>query len=105
MPIYEYQCKACGHCFDKMQKMSDAALTTCPECQKEELQKLVSAAKFKLTGTGWYETDFKDKGKPPQKKAEGETKKDTKASADSKPESSSKSDSSAKSKESGSTKE
>lgn len=61
MPIYEYQCQECGHQFDKLQKMSDAALTDCPECQQASLKKLVSAPSFKLKGSGWYETDFKTK--------------------------------------------
>ena len=63
MPIYEYRCKQCGHTFDKLQKMSDDALTNCPECQEETLDKLVSAPSFQLKGQGWYATDFKDKGK------------------------------------------
>ncbi len=63
MPTYEYQCRACGHCHDEFQKMSDAPLTTCPACHAETLQKLVSAAGFQLKGTGWYATDFKSKPK------------------------------------------
>ncbi|PLY13931.1 MAG: transcriptional regulator [Sedimenticola sp.] len=59
MPIYEYRCDACGHELEKMQKMSDAPLTECPACGKEQLQKLISAAGFRLKGGGWYETDFK----------------------------------------------
>jgi len=59
MPIYEYACQDCGHLFDVLQKMSDAALTECPECGQLELKKLVSAPNFRLKGSGWYETDFK----------------------------------------------
>ncbi len=59
MPIYEYQCQECGHRFEALQKISDAQLTTCPQCQAEALKKLVSAAGFRLSGNGWYETDFK----------------------------------------------
>lgn len=59
MPIYEYQCQACGHEFEAMQKMADEPLKKCPECNKLKLQKLVSAAGFRLSGGGWYETDFK----------------------------------------------
>ncbi|MDA9096090.1 zinc ribbon domain-containing protein [bacterium] len=59
MPIYEYRCKACGHELEKLQKMSDDALTDCPQCDKPELNKLISAAGFRLSGGGWYETDFK----------------------------------------------
>ena len=63
MPIYEYKCKACEHKFDKLQKISDDPLTICPECEAAELVKLVSAAGFRLKGTGWYETDFKNSSK------------------------------------------
>ena len=59
MPIYEYQCKSCGHELEKLQRMSDPALTDCPACNESELQRLVSAAAFRLKGSGWYETDFK----------------------------------------------
>ena len=61
MPIYEYACVECGHEFDALQKLSDAPLTLCPECQQESLQKIVSAPGFRLSGSGWYETDFKSK--------------------------------------------
>ena len=59
MPFYEYRCGSCGHEFEAMQKMSDTPLTDCPDCAKPELVKLVSAAGFRLKGSGWYETDFK----------------------------------------------
>lgn len=59
MPIYEYECTACGHTLEKLQKISDPPLTRCPQCHQETLQKLVSAAGFRLKGGGWYETDFK----------------------------------------------
>ncbi len=62
MPIYEYKCNACDHRLEKLQRMSDDPLKVCPECDKDALTKLVSAAGFRLTGTGWYETDFKNKG-------------------------------------------
>ncbi len=67
MPIYEYRCQSCGHEFESMQKMSEPRLTDCPECGKAELKKMVSAAGFKLKGTGWYETDFKNSGKAGKK--------------------------------------
>ncbi len=63
MPIYEYECKACGHRLEKIQKFSDEPLKDCPVCSKPELTKLVSAAAFRLKGGGWYETDFKSGGK------------------------------------------
>lgn len=63
MPIYEYECQACWHRLEALQKMSDSPLTECPECGKSELQRLISAAAFRLKGGGWYETDFKSGGK------------------------------------------
>ena len=75
MPIYEYQCEACGHELEAIQKFSDAALKDCPVCGKSKLKKLVSAAGFQLKGTGWYATDFKDGGKSKMKKdSESESK-------------------------------
>lgn len=59
MPIYEYRCSACGHELEAMQKMSEAPLTECPACATPNLRKLISAAGFRLKGSGWYETDFK----------------------------------------------
>ena len=59
MPIYEYQCEACEHKLEKIQKMSDDPLVDCPQCHEPKLKKLVSAAAFRLKGKGWYETDFK----------------------------------------------
>jgi putative FmdB family regulatory protein len=80
MPIYEYQCKACGHVFDVLQKMSDGPLTDCPDCKEPSLKKLLSAPNFRLKGGGWYETDFKDKNK---RNLAGEAgKPDTKAAGD-----------------------
>ena len=63
MPIYEYQCGACGHQLEAMQKISEPALTECPACGKPDLKKLISAAGFQLKGSGWYATDFKNSGK------------------------------------------
>jgi putative FmdB family regulatory protein len=59
MPIYEYQCSACGHTLDALQKFSEPLLTVCPACSQPTLGKLVSAPSFQLKGTGWYATDFK----------------------------------------------
>lgn len=63
MPIYEYQCQACGEEIEALQKMSDAPLVDCPACNQPALKKKISAVAFRLKGSGWYETDFKDGGK------------------------------------------
>ncbi len=59
MPIYEYQCKECGHELDALQKISDPPLVDCPACNADQLRKKISAPQFRLKGSGWYETDFK----------------------------------------------
>jgi putative FmdB family regulatory protein len=63
MPIYEYQCQACGHEHEALQKLSAEPLKICPACGLPELMKKISAAGFRLKGGGWYETDFKSGAK------------------------------------------
>lgn len=77
MPIYEYQCSECGALHEALQKISDAPLTDCPACGASALRKKVSAAAFRLKGSGWYETDFKSGGK---KNLAGDSGKDGAAS-------------------------
>lgn len=62
MPIYEYQCTSCHHQFDLLQKINDEPVKLCPKCAKDTAVRLVSAAGFQLKGSGWYATDFKNKG-------------------------------------------
>lgn len=84
MPIYEYICTECEHAHEALQKLSDAHLTDCPACNKSALKKKISAAGFRLSGSGWYETDFKsdkqknlaDKPKESSGKADTGSKKD-----------------------------
>lgn len=64
MPIYEYQCTACGHHFDTIQTFKEEALIHCPVCGEPTLKKLISAPAFHLKGSGWYVTDFKNQTKP-----------------------------------------
>ena len=63
MPIYEYECQKCGKVFETIQKFSDPRLTECLCEEKGPVTKLISAAAFHLKGSGWYVTDFRDKGK------------------------------------------
>jgi putative FmdB family regulatory protein len=60
MPIYEYLCGACGHRLDALQKVSEEPLLHCPTCGKPQLKRQLSAPRFRLKGSGWYETDFKN---------------------------------------------
>ena len=74
MPIYEYECRKCGHRFERIQKFSDRIVRTCPEC-RGRVDRLVHAPAIQFKGTGWYVTDYSDKGKKPasdsKKSAEG----------------------------------
>ena len=63
MPIYAFECGACGHSFDRLQKLSDADPTICPECAAEQVRRQLTAPSFRLAGAGWYETDFKKDGR------------------------------------------
>lgn len=73
MPIYEYGCTKCGKHHEVMQKMSDAPLTTCPDCGGE-LKKKISNTSFVLKGTGWYATDYASGNKNSQQKPAEEKK-------------------------------
>ena len=64
MPLYEYECGACRHRFEIIQKFSDAPVTECPKC-RGTLRKLQSAPAFQLKGTGWYATDYPKAGQAP----------------------------------------
>ena len=64
MPLYEYECGACGHRFEVIQKFSDQPITECPKC-RGALRKLQSAPAFQLKGTGWYATDYPKAGQAP----------------------------------------
>jgi putative FmdB family regulatory protein len=70
MPLYEYECGACGHRFEIIQKFSDQPITECPKC-RGALRKLQSAPAFQLKGTGWYATDYPKTGQAPADKDSG----------------------------------
>lgn len=64
MPIYEFACAECGVHFDRLQKLADPDPDTCVECGAHSVTRCVTAPSFRLAGSGWYETDFKqDKNK------------------------------------------
>lgn len=62
MPIYAFQCAECGHDFDRLQKMSDPDPESCPSCGESAVKRQLTAPSFRLSGSGWYETDFKKDG-------------------------------------------
>jgi putative FmdB family regulatory protein len=73
MPIYEYRCSSCGHQQEFLQKVSDTPVTVCTQCGKETFSKMLTAAGFQLKGSGWYATDFKNKGAAPAKPGEAKS--------------------------------
>jgi|SRR6516162_3489644 len=88
MPIYEYQCKRCHHRFERIQKFSDPHIKKCPECGGP-VEQLLSPPAVQFKGSGWYVTDYANKGAKPSSgesgsasesgtKAESGTKKDEK---------------------------
>jgi putative FmdB family regulatory protein len=83
MPLYEYQCDACAHRFEVIQKFSDAPLELCPKCGGA-VKKLLSSPDIQFKGTGWYITDYARSGKSDggsSAPASSETKTETKADA------------------------
>ena len=62
MPLYEYQCDACAHRFEVIQKFSDAPIDVCPKCGGE-VKKLLSSPAIQFKGSGWYITDYAKSGK------------------------------------------
>jgi putative FmdB family regulatory protein len=106
MPIYGYECAACGHVFDRLQKLSDPDPEVCPACAAAAVKRQLTAPSFRLSGSGWYETDFKKDGEKKRNlsgsdsagegkpEAKSETKSETKS--DAKPEAKSESKSEVK---------
>ena len=62
MPIYAFECEACGHAFDRLQKIADPDPSECPSCGAPRVKRQLTAPSFRLAGGGWYETDFKKDG-------------------------------------------
>ena len=62
MPIYEFECTTCGEHFDRLQKLSDPDPDACPQCGAPGVRRCLTAPSFRLSGSGWYETDFKKDG-------------------------------------------
>ena len=83
MPIYEYRCSDCSHQEEHLQKVSEPPLAICPSCGKPSYKKMLSAAGFQLKGSGWYATDFRNKGSKPAEKTEAkaDSKTETKTEA------------------------
>jgi putative FmdB family regulatory protein len=94
MPLYEYECKKCGHRFEKIQKFSDKMVKKCPECGGQ-VEQMISAPAVQFKGSGWYVTDYAKKTSSAGSSGEGGASKDKdKKEEKAKPDSSSKESSS-----------
>jgi putative FmdB family regulatory protein len=100
MPLYEYECKKCGHRFEKIQKFSDKMVKKCPECGGQ-VEQMISAPAVQFKGSGWYVTDYAKKSSAPgapgsSGDSSSKDKKDDKPKSDSGSKDSSSKDSSSK---------
>ena len=77
MPLYEYQCKKCGHRFEKIQKFSDKPIKKCPECGGP-VEQTISAPAVQFKGSGWYVTDYAKKSQPSTSTDSGKDSKESK---------------------------
>lgn len=79
MPLYEYECEACGHRIEIIQKFSDGPPDACPKCSKGPLVRRLSSPAIQFKGTGWYVTDYAGKGRsgPGDSSAESSKKGET----------------------------
>jgi putative FmdB family regulatory protein len=83
MPLYEYECKKCGHRFEKIQKFSDRMVKKCPQCGGQ-VEQMISAPAVQFKGSGWYVTDYAKKSTSPGSSGDSSSKdkKDDKAKSD-----------------------
>ena len=86
MPLYEYECKKCGHRFEKIQLYSDKMVKKCPECGGL-VEQMISAPAVQFKGSGWYVTDYAKKSSSPGASGSNDSsskeKKDDKGKSDS----------------------
>ena len=74
MPLYEYECEACGERFEVIQKFSDGPVEACRRCGKGPVARLISSPAIQFKGEGWYVTDYARKGKKDSGTKDGGTK-------------------------------
>ena len=87
MPTYDYECQACGHRFEALQKITEDALTKCPKCRKARLKRLIGAGLGVIfKGSGFYTTDYKrGSANGPSKKSETTTESKSESPSESTP--------------------
>lgn len=83
MPLYEYQCRKCGHRFEKIEKVAGPHAKNCPQC-RGQVERLASAPAIRFKGSGWYITDYAAKGAPASESGDGDSAKSEKPKKESK---------------------
>ena len=95
MPLDEYECKKCGHRFEKIQLYSAKMVKKCPECGGQ-VEQMISAPAVQFKGSGWYVTDYAKKSSAPASESSASKDKDSKDSKESKKDDKPKADTAAK---------
>lgn len=65
MPTYDYECRKCGHRFEKFQSITAAPVKTCPKCKGRVARLLSGGAGIIFKGSGFYQTDYKNRKTAP----------------------------------------
>lgn len=65
MPTYDYECKKCGHHFEKSHSMTAEPVKTCPKCKKDAVVRLIGPGSGMIfKGSGFYATDYRKGASP-----------------------------------------
>ena len=83
MPLYEYQCRKCGHRFEKIEKVAGPHAKSCPKC-RGQVERMASAPAIRFKGSGWYVTDYASKAAPASESGDGDSAKSEKPKKESK---------------------
>jgi putative FmdB family regulatory protein len=81
MPLYEYQCEVCKRRFEVIRKFSDPELQVCTLCGKGPVQRQMSSPAIQFKGSGWYITDYSQKGKAGSESSSTSSPTDSKSSS------------------------
>jgi len=98
MPTYDYACDACGHEFERQQRITEKPLKKCPKCGKNKARRMIGGGGFILKGGGW-ESDLysgpsnRSKSTAPKSESSSSSTTTTDSKSSAKPKTSAKSDS------------
>lgn len=83
MPTYEYRCDACGHEFEKEQRISEKPIKKCPSCGAQKARRMVGGTGFILKGGGWYSDLYSGPSNASKKSSSSESSSSESSSASS----------------------